>query len=228
MAKLKPWTWFNREPVSIEIESPVNHDEIVAMPSIVLIHGAHQSNVTFEYFRNALPGFQYINIEWSSTGGFYHNLDEMVQVLKTAGPVYLVGHSMGGIYAAHAAQKIDCVGGATIATPWGGSKIADWAKYIYPSYPIYREVSTASSAILDARLYDLPGMWTNYVSTQGNVPGMGGPNDCVLTIESMTARKDIKTKFISATHYEIIMSGKLIQSVCKNYLRASENSTFRS
>jgi len=219
---LRPWKWFNRAPVQVEIDHPHVHEEHAPLPSIVLIHGAYQSNVTFEYLRHALPGFEYINIEWSVDGGFHNNLEEMVSAVKKRGPLYIVGHSMGGIYAAHMSQMVECIGGATIASPWGGSKAADWAKYMVPNHRLYREVGTRSEIIQAARTFDLPGRWTNYVSTRGGAPGMGENNDCVLTVSSMTARKDLYTKYIQATHYEIVMSTDLIHSIGKNFLRASE------
>lgn len=217
-----PLKWFKRNSVTVEIEHPHIYEDQSPLPSMVLIHGAHQSNVTFEYLRHALPSFHYINIEWSPTGGFANNLNEMIEYVKTRGPVYLVGHSMGSIYAAHLSQHVECIGGATISAPWGGSKAADWIRYMMPSYPLYKEVGTKSPIILDAQKFTLPGQWINYVSTEGNVPGMNEQNDCVLTVSSMTARKDLYTKFIKATHYEIVMSTALIHSVGKNFLRASE------
>lgn len=218
--------WFSKSPkVTKEPHVEISSME-VPLPSIVLIHGAHQSNVTFEYLRHALPGFKYINIEWHTEIRFQHNLDEMQQALQHhSDPVYMIGHSMGSIYAAHLSEHLNCIGGATIAAPWGGSKHADWLRYMMPSYPLYKEVGTKSSIITYARTMQLPGRWTNYVSTEGNIPGMGGPNDCVLTIESMTARRDLYTKYIKATHYEIVLSTDLIHSVGKNFLRASEKFT---
>jgi pimeloyl-ACP methyl ester carboxylesterase len=222
----KPWNWFKREPISIEIDKPtIKHiviEESAPRPSIVLIHGAYQSSVSFEYMRHALPSFQYINIEWSATGGFHNNLEEMVNALKDSGPVYIVGHSMGSIYAAHLSQHLNCIGGAALSAPWGGSKTADWVKYMASGHPLYKEVGTKSPIIADAKNFKLTGTWGNYVSTEGNVPGMGENNDCVLTIDSMLARKDIHTKFIKATHYEILMNAELIHSVGEGYLLASE------
>jgi pimeloyl-ACP methyl ester carboxylesterase len=217
---MNPLTWFARQPV--EIEHVHVQEENVPLPSIVLIHGAHQSSVTFEYLRHALPGFNYINIEWHVNSGFELNLSEMKEALKNSGAVYLIGHSMGGIYAAHLSESVDCIGGAAISVPWGGSKQADYARYLMPSYQLYKEVSTKSPFVTYARSLKLPGRWTNYVSTEGNVPAMGGQNDCVLTLESMTARKDLYTKFVKATHYEIVMCSDLIHNVGKNFIRASE------
>lgn len=196
--------------------------DISPLPSIVLIHGANQSNLTFEYVRNALPGFTFINIDWRPEVGFKDNLAAMIAAVKDSGQVYLVGHSMGGIYATHLSQHVDCIGGATIASPWAGSKAANFLKYVVPSDPIYREVQTKSVILKEAREFNLPGRWTNYVTTRGDLPGLGGPNDCVLTYESMTARSDLYTKFIDATHYEVVMSPLMVQSLANNFLKAAE------
>jgi len=139
MINIRPWTWFHKKPITVAVEPPHIHEDHVPLPSIVLIHGAHQSNVTFEYLRHALPAFRYINIEWSTVNGFDNNLLEMIDALKNTGPIYFVGHSMGCIYAAHLSQHVECIGGAAISAPWGGSRQADWVRYMMPSYPLYRK-----------------------------------------------------------------------------------------
>lgn len=226
--KLFELNWFKKpDNGRKELETPRVTVDISPLPSIVLIHGANQTNLTFEYVRNALPGFTFINIDWSPSAGFKDNLAAMINAVKESGYVYLVGHSMGGIYAAHLSQHVDCIGGATIASPWAGSKAANFLKYVVPSDPIYREVQTKSVILKEAREFNLPGRWTNYVTTRGDLPGLGGANDCVLTYESMTARADLHTKFIDATHYEVVMSPLMVQSLANNFLKATEKTHLR-
>ena len=222
MRLFKPDYWLSKESIKVDIDPPKENIVDGPAPSIVLIHGAHQSNTSFEFVRHALPGFQYINIDWHTPTGFQNNLNEMIEAVQDAGPVYLVGHSMGGIYAAHLSEHVECIGGAAISTPWHGSKAADWFRYMFPNYPLYKEVGTKSPFITKAREMELQGEWTNYVTTRGDIPGYGGPNDCVLTIDSMSARPDLYQKTIEATHYEVVLSPNLIHSLGKNFLRSSE------
>jgi|TARA_R110000851_G_C12984542_1_gene556703 pimeloyl-ACP methyl ester carboxylesterase len=193
------------------------------MPTVVLIHGAHQSKASFEYLRHSLPLWNYVNLEWKIDGGFHTNLAAMVTATKDIGPVYIVGHSMGGIYAAHLSQYTNCIGGATLSTPWAGSVAADWLRYTSPNYLLYKEVGSRSPVVTQARRFKLPGDWTNYVSTEGNVPGMSTANDCVLTVDSMSARKDIPTKYVKATHYEILMHTPLIHTIGDHMYSAAES-----
>jgi hypothetical protein len=218
----KPWQWMAPRPITVEVDPPRHNIEQGITPSVVLIHGANQTNTSFEFIRHALPVFRYINIDWSASAGFENNLAEMIEAVKQSGPVYIVGHSMGSIYGAHLSQQVECIGGSALSAPWGGSRAADIIRYMSPGYPLYREVGTRSKIIQDARNFELPGRWTNFVTTQGNVPGVGGKNDCVLTLESMEKRKDLFTTYIDATHYEVLLSPDLIQSLGRNILRSSE------
>jgi pimeloyl-ACP methyl ester carboxylesterase len=214
--------WPSPKPIEVEVAPAKSKPKKAPHPSVVLIHGANQSSTSFEFIRHALPCFKYINIDWTATSKFQDNLDQMIDAVSGAGPVYLVGHSMGAIYAAHLSQHVNCIGGTTLSAPWGGSKAADWMKYITPSYPLYKEVGTKSPIITEAVTCKLTGRWTNYITTQGNVPGMGGENDCVLTVSSMETRKDIYEVYVDATHYEILLHLDTIQSLGKNFLIASD------
>jgi pimeloyl-ACP methyl ester carboxylesterase len=186
-------------------------------PNIVLIHGANATSLTFAHIRNKLPNFNYINIDYSPYGGFYNNLETIVDTLKDVGPSYIIGHSFGGIYALHLSQRIETLGGVTIATPFGGSSAARWAKIIAPSYLIFHEVGRKSKPIVDAQSFELPGTWTNLVGSSGSAPWISGDNDGVLTHRSMTCRDDIPTMFIDSNHSEIVCHDDTISAI-KNHI----------
>ena len=79
----RPWQWFKKESITVEVETPKKPFATESpMPSIVLIHGANQTNTSFEFIRHALPGFRYINIDWSAYTDFQSNLSEMVSAVK--------------------------------------------------------------------------------------------------------------------------------------------------
>lgn len=213
----RPWTWFKEDEVTVEIE-PIAIEQV--LPSIVLVHGANASNLTFAHIRSQMPTYHFINIDYSSSNGFYNNLDNMIDALADVGPVYLVGHSLGGIFALHLSQEIDVIGGTTISTPFGGSKTADWAKYMSPHHQVFKDVGVKSKPIVEAKEFELPGKWHNFVSTAGTVPWHGGQNDGVLTVDSMSARQDMRHAFVDSNHYEIVVNDDVISSINNNFIKA--------
>ena len=118
---------------------------------MVLIHGAYQSSTSFAFLKHLLPQYQFISLGWDVKGKFNQNLKEMRSILKEHAPLYFVGHSMGGIYAAHLSESVNCIGGTAVSVPWGGSKAADWMKYIVPRHLLYHEVATSSPIVVKAR-----------------------------------------------------------------------------
>jgi predicted alpha/beta hydrolase family esterase len=198
------------EAVTVNMQPAVGY---VKAPSVVLIHGANASTLSYAYLRSQLPEFNYINIDYNAEAGFESNLPKMVQILQHAGPVYLIGHSLGGIYAIHVAQYINAIGGATVSTPHAGSETAKWASLAVP-YKIFKDVSPNSRLITRAKDYILPNKkWINFVSTVGNNPILGAKNDGVLTISSMSSRRDMETFNIAANHFEILHHDAVVRKI---------------
>jgi hypothetical protein len=152
---------------------------------------------------------------------FYTNLDKIVEELETLGPIFVVGHSLGGLYGLHLTQKVDVVGGVSISTPFKGSSTADWAKYMIPSYPLFRDIGRKSPPVQDAGAITLTVPWIQIVSTAGSVPYLEGPNDGVVTVQSMRYRQDMTYVEVPHTHYEVMCSKTVADIISDCYKKVN-------
>ena len=186
-------------------------------PQVVLIHGANQSSKSFGYIASNLPDWNITMVNYSCYETFDDNLHSMINLLSSRGPLFLVGHSLGGIYAAHLSQHLNVVGGVTLSAPYGGSSMADWAKYIVPGYPLLRDVGRRSKPIQDLKNFKIKAPWLQLVSASGHVPWINEPNDGVLTINSMRALPGIEYQDVDVNHYEIMCDNSVIDIIVNRY-----------
>lgn len=213
--------WFN----IFKSQSPTLTKEVdknSKLPHVVWLHGANQSSNSFNYLRDYLPDWDCTLVNYSSQNGFYENLEKIVSDLDTSIPSFVIGHSMGGLYALHLTKYINVVGAVTMSTPFRGSSMADWAKYIVPSYHLFRDVGRRSKPIQEAHEIEINIPWTQIVSTTGSVPYFNGPNDGVCTIASMEHRsEDMKIIHVEHTHYEIVCSTDVADIINQEYDKLS-------
>ena len=198
-------------------------DTISLGPHVVWIHGANQSSNSFNYLRSHLPNWNCTLVEYSSHNTFYSNLTEILLNVKDQGPLFVVGHSLGGIYGLHLLKHCDVVGGVSISTPFRGSSAADWAKYIIPSYQLFKDVGRKSRPIVEANSIAVNVPWTQIVSTTGGVPYLNGENDGVVTVASMEHRKDdMDCIRVPHTHYEVVCSTTVSEIILNQYKKLSK------
>lgn len=188
--------------------------------NVIWIHGANQTSLSFEYLRNRLQFKNEIMINYSSMNRFYDNLDKVIAQVKGKGPHFVIGHSLGGLYALHLTQHIRVAGGVSISTPFRGSSTADWAKYMVPSYALFRDIGRKAPPVQAGHKIELNIPWTQIVSTTGSVPYHNGPNDGVCTLESMMHRTDMKHIEVAHTHYEVVVSDAVAEIISTCYARA--------
>jgi predicted alpha/beta hydrolase family esterase len=212
------WNWFQKDnTVSIEIESPVE-DIIQDNNHYVFIHGANQSRVCWNYVIRSLEPNKYTTLEYDTNNKFYYNLDSLSEKLETLdGDLFLVGHSLGGVYGLHLYNmfKHKFNGAVTVSTPYGGSRTADWAKYMVPSYNLFREIGVRSKPIASLKDISIEIPWTQIVTTRGGAPWHGGANDGVVTYDSMTLRDDMQYIEVAENHYEILASDDTVEIIKK-------------
>jgi len=195
----------NREPEKIS-EIKNNH----SIP-VVWLHGANQSSSCWNYIREKCGFENEILIDYSSLDSFYVNLEKMKSKIGTEKPVFLVGHSLGGIYALHLLNHCNVAGAVSVSTPFRGSSAADWAKYIVPQYQLFRDVGRKSKPVIEGHKTKISVPWTQIVSTTGSVPYLNGANDGVCTVASMRHRAaDMNCVSVKSTHYEVMVSDDVV------------------
>ena len=186
-------------------------------PHIVWLHGANQTSNSFNYIKKIIPDFDCTLVNYSSQNGFFENLDIIVSELDKEKPTFVIGHSMGGLYALHLINHINVVGGISISTPFRGSTSADWAKFVCPSYQLFRDVGKRSKPIQQAHKIEIKVPWTQIITTEGGVPYLGSANDGVCTIEEMEHRKEMEFVYVPYTHYEVVCVDEVAEIIHEKY-----------
>lgn len=191
--------------------------------NVVWIHGANQSSLSFKYLQTKTKFPNEILVNYSSMNRFQDNLEMIAEQIQGKGPHFLIGHSLGGLYALHLTQYVRVVGGISISTPFRGSSTADWAKYIVPSYPLFKDIGRRSDPVTQANNIKLDIPWTQIVSTSGSVPYHNGPNDGVVTLASMEHREDMEKIRVDHTHYEVMCSDEVADLINVCYTQSKTN-----
>ena len=186
--------------------------------SVIWIHGANQSGLSFQYLRSLTRFKNELVVEYDTSNKFFNNLEMLSnKINQVRGPYFIIGHSLGGLYALHLTKHVDIAGAVSISTPFAGSWTADWARFFVPTYQLFREVGRRSIPIKESQGINLKFHWTQIVSTKGNVPYHGGQNDGVCTIKSMKSRKDMELIEVPHTHFEVLCSDLVAEIILDRY-----------
>ena len=221
LVKLKMLNLFKKWLTSLKQENDNKFSEDL---SVIWIHGANQSGLSFQYLRSLTQFKNELVVEYDTSNKFYSNLEMLSnEINKARGPYFIIGHSLGGLYALHLTKHVEIVGAVSISTPFAGSWTADWARFFVPTYQLFREVGRRSIPIKESKTINLNVDWTQIVSTKGNVPYHGGQNDGVCTIKSMKSRKDMELIEVPHTHFEVMCSDLVAEIILDRYQKIVES-----
>ena len=199
--------------------SKQENDQMVSEDlAVIWIHGANQSGLSFQYLRSLTRFKNELVVEYDTSNKFFNNLEMLSKkITQVRGPYFVIGHSLGGLYALHLTKHVDVAGAVSISTPFAGSWTADWARFFVPTYQLFRDVGRRSIPVKESQGINLKVEWTQIVSTKGNVPYHGGQNDGVCTIESMKSRKDMELIEVPHTHFEVMCSDLVAEIILERY-----------
>lgn len=180
---------------------------------LIYIHGANATPASFNYIRGCIGNGHLVS--YDSKDGFKKNLDEIYNQISQFNEVVFIGHSLGGIYAFHLANMMpDKVShGITLSTPYGGHELADYAKMFLPFNALLKDIGPSSWPIKELNNIENKWDWCNVVTTCGNIPWIIGPNDGVVTLESMKHRRDIDLIAMECNHYEVLQNQATVEII---------------
>ena len=133
-------------------------------------------------------------------------------------PVYLVGHSFGGLLAAWYAsvypKRVKHL--VTIATPWQGTPVARIFGYFWRNSQMFQNTRPGAEVLQLLQEKTFNGGHTNIVCTAGSNPvaGLGGKaNDGMITVDSQGATppkfKNSKNITIEAGHSSVLLNNSV-------------------
>jgi pimeloyl-ACP methyl ester carboxylesterase len=181
--------------------------------NLVYIHGASATSESFNYIREKIGSG--IDINYDSRNGFENNLNDTLKKLSRVKDIFFIAHSLGGIYSLHIANAIpkQVLGAVTISTPYGGTEVADFAKYFLPFSRLMRDIGPSSWVMRQADKIKIQHPWTNIVTVKGQSPFIVEPNDGVVTIASQQHHVDMELIEIDYNHYEVMLSDKVVNII---------------
>lgn len=181
--------------------------------NLVYIHGASATSESFNYIREKIGSG--IDINYDSRNGFENNLNDMLKKLSQVKNIFFIAHSLGGIYSLHLANAIpkQVLGAVTISTPYGGTEVADFAKYFLPFSRLMRDIGPSSWVMRQADKIKIQHPWTNIVTVKGQSPFIVEPNDGVVTITSQQHHADMELLEIDYNHYEVMLSDRVVNII---------------
>ncbi len=178
----------------------------------VFIHGANASKTSWNWAGSKINPHR--RLTWSMILDPEVNLEAMENELPDK--CVIVGHSMGGLYAWHLANRNPkkVVHGISVGTPFGGSIQASLWKMFNVNVPWLNMLSRMEPWTTQTRLLDPAVPWTNVITTHGfDLFGVGA-NDGVVTVASQrelySKKKEITLDY---GHNEVLQSPELIKII---------------
>lgn len=198
-------------------------DQIQNNLNIVWIHGANQTKLSFSFLYEKTYQHNPIFIEYSDHRNFFKNLKLMKKKLCDLNDLHIIGHSMGGLYALHLLNELSSIKKViSISTPFRGSSAADWLRYLYPNYNLFKDVGRKSEPIIKGHEIQINIPWTQIVTTAGCVSYIATPNDGTVTLGSMKHRQDsMKLIYIPKSHHEILLSKETVNIINETFFNTT-------
>lgn len=192
------------------------------MQTIVYLHGLNATHLSFSYMLKELPPHKAIQINYDS----HQRLDESIKDVARQLPktdFSIVGHSLGGLIAAVlAARYPEAKALVAISSPFGGSKIANIARWI-PGHPdVMADITPSSHHVQEVKNLSLELPTLSIISTAGHLRSVTEPNDGVVAVASQKALPFGQKAEVQANHFEVLTHDQTVRLVADHLFGAQQ------
>jgi pimeloyl-ACP methyl ester carboxylesterase len=182
-------------------------------PIVWYVHGANSTPQSFNFIRSELPRHESLDLSYGPTESVMKVVDRIVALAQdetSIRPIYLVGHSLGGVIAMAVAQRCNRVQRlATIASPFGGSKVASLMRWLTPC-PLFDDIHPASPLMCAVRRAPPIQRCLSIVTTSGGTPLIPEANDGVVSVDSQVALRGPHYINVPVNHFEALLSTEVV------------------
>jgi pimeloyl-ACP methyl ester carboxylesterase len=187
------------------------------MKQIWYIHGANETPTCFNYIKSELPEHKAIDLEYNCHAPIVSTVAQIIKTLPKHTELNFVTHSLGGLIAValsyyHPVQKI-----VSLASPFGGSESANYLRFMFPTYGLFKNVATVNPLIQEISKRGVSVPTLNVVATTGYNPLSAARNDGVITIESQRKLKGATHVEVLHNHFEILLADEVV-SLIENFV----------
>lgn len=184
------------------------------MKRLVYIHGANSTSRSFNYIQHRLPEHEILNIEYDVNTPFLDNMrimDENIKDVFNRKQIYLIGHSLGGLFAVRLMNENKNVQRTFVmSAPFGGSRFIGYISWLCPSYQLFKDISVSSDVIKYFKTTVQTKPIMQVITSGGGNPLMGEPNDGTVTVSSQRAISGAKFKHSNRNHFEVLLDDNTV------------------
>mgnify|MGYP001361132768 CR=1 FL=1 len=173
------------------------------MNHIFYVHGAGASPRSFAWLKDQLPKHYATMVSYTLKEDVATVVTRLRgELARTARPVTIIGHSLGGIIATLAADAPEVQRVVTLCAPFNGLRISALLQ-AFSNEPPYRDTAPFSASIRALRHpHGKPHL---AICGTAGLP-LGTPNDGVVSVHSQTALTGPVYHALPYNHFEILMA----------------------